>query len=133
MELHYTDQKIYSTNDVRELFESVNWLSANYPERLKKALDNCPTVFTAWDGKKLVGLVNAIDDGELTAYAHYLCVDPAYQGRGIGRTLLDRLKEKYKNYLYLILLAENRSLIAYYQQNGFEYMDGRFVLLIQNS
>lgn len=33
----------------------------NDPERLKKALDHCETVYTAWYGKQLVGLVNAID------------------------------------------------------------------------
>ena len=37
---------------------------ADYPERLKKALDKRETVFMAWDGKKLVGLVNTIDDSE---------------------------------------------------------------------
>lgn len=132
MEIQYTDRKRYSTNDVKQLFESVDWLSANYPERLKKALDNCETVYTAWDGDMLVGLINAIDDGELTAYAHYLCVNPAYQGHGIGKTLLNYIKEKYSNYLYIILIAENEPLIEYYKQNGFECMNGRYVFMIQN-
>lgn len=67
---------------MQDLFQSVNWLSARYPQRLLKALNQCETVFTAWDGGNLVGLVNAIDDGELTAYVHYLCVRPEYQGKG---------------------------------------------------
>ena len=132
MKIMYTDQKIYSENDVKQLFESVDWLSANYPERLKKALDNCETVYTAWDGDLLVGLINAIDDGELTAYAHYLCVNPTYQGQGIGKTLLNYIKEKYSSYLYIILIAENELLIQYYHQNGFECMNGRYVFMIQN-
>lgn len=37
----------YSTTDVKELFLSVGWLSGKYPERLKKALDNCEMVITA--------------------------------------------------------------------------------------
>ena len=101
MSIIYTDTKNYTSNDLQELFQSVGWLSANYPERLKKALDNSETVFTAWDGEKLVGLVNAIDDSELTAYVHYLCVNPDYQGQGIGGLLLDKIKEKYKDYLYI--------------------------------
>lgn len=119
MELVYTEERKFTAEDLRELFESVGWLSGKYPERLKKALDGCATVITAWEGEKLVGLVNAIDDGELTAYAHYLCVDPRFQGRGIGRTLLDLLKKKYENYLYLILHAEHDGLIPYYLANGF--------------
>ena len=102
MNITYTDTKDFSINDLQQLFQSVNWLSANYPERLKKALDNCETVFTAWDNERLVGLVNAIDDGELTAYVHYLCVNPECQGQGIGSLLLDKIKEKYKDYLYIM-------------------------------
>ena len=98
MSIVYIDTKNYTSNDLQELFQSVGWLSANYPERLKKALGNSETVFTVWDGEKLVGLVNAIDDSELTAYVHYLCVNPEYQGQGIGKNLLQRIKEKYKNY-----------------------------------
>ncbi len=132
MKIIYTDKRVFSANDIKELFQSVGWLSANYPERVKKALDNCETVFTAWDGGYLVGLINAIDDGELTAYIHYLCVNPLYQDRGIGKELLRRIKEKYNKYLYIILIAENEKLVIYYRQNGFEYIDGRYVFAIRN-
>lgn len=132
MSITYSDVNNFTSSDLQELFQSVSWLSANYPERLKKALDNCETVFTAWDGEKLVGLVNAIDDSELTAYVHYLCVNPAYQGQGIGKALLERIKEKYRDYLYIILIAENESLVKYYSQNGFEYVDGRYMFVVQN-
>ena len=132
MSITYTDKKEFSTSDLQQLFQSVNWMSANYQERLKKALDNCETVFTAWDNEQLVGLVNAIDDGELTAYVHYLCVNPVYQGQGIGKTLLDKIKEKYKDYLYIIVIAENEELIKYYSQNGFQQGDGSYVFEIMN-
>ncbi len=130
MNIIYTDTKNYTSKGLQELFQSVGWLSANYPECLKKALDNSETVFTAWDDGKLVGLVNAIDDSELTAYVHYLCVDPEYQGQGIGKNLLQRIKEKYKDYLYIILIAENEALVKYYSQNGFEYVNGRYVFVV---
>lgn len=132
MAINYSERKEYSADDLKKLFESVKWLSANYPDRLKKALDNSETVFTAWDGNQLVGLINAIDDSELTAYVHYLCVNPLYQGQGIGQTLLNRIKEKYKDYLYILVIAENEQLINYYSKNGFKYIEGRYVFAIQN-
>lgn len=132
MEITYRDTKNYIAKDLQDLFQSVGWLSANYLERLKKAIDNSETVFTAWDDGKLVGLINAIDDSELTVYVHYLCVDPEYQGQDIGQNLLQRIKEKYKDYLYIILIAENEPLLKYYSQNGFEYADGRYVFVVQN-
>ena len=36
------------------------------------------TVFSAWDGDRLVGLVRVIDDTEMVAYMHYVLVDPEY-------------------------------------------------------
>lgn len=132
MEMIYKYDKSYTADDLERLFLSVDWLSGKYPARLKKALDNCETVITAWQDDMLVGLVNAIDDGELTAYVHYLCVYPQYQGLGIGGELLRQVKEKYKDYLYIILIAENESLIQYYKKNGFAHLDGRYVLEVQN-
>ena len=132
MGIIYKRDNSYSADDVEKLFLSVDWLSGRYPERLKKALDNCATVITAWKGDKLVGLINAIDDGELNAYIHYLCVNPEYQGTGIGGELLKQIKEDFKDYLYIIVIAEHEGLIEYYKKNGFDYIDGRYVLAVQN-
>lgn len=33
----------------------------------------------------------------MNAYIHYLLVNPDYQGMKIGRTLVDKMKEAYKN------------------------------------
>ncbi len=130
MTITYTEEKSFTAPQLEELFKSVGWLSGNYPERLFKALKNCPTVITAWDGENLAGLINAIDDGELTAYVHYLCVNPKYQGMGIGNTLLEMTKEKYKNYLYFFLVAENPPLIKYYDDRGFEKGEDKTVMSI---
>lgn len=53
MNIIYSDKKVFTKNDLQVLFKSVDWLSANYSDRLKKALDNCETVFTAWHDKEL--------------------------------------------------------------------------------
>ncbi len=36
------------------------------------------TVFSAWDNDKLVGMICMMDDGIMTAYVHYLLVNPKY-------------------------------------------------------
>lgn len=130
--IRYTDKRDYTQCQLQDLFQSVNWLSARYPQRLLKALNQCETVFTAWDGGNLVGLANAIDDGELTAYVHYLCVRPEYQGKGIGKTLLACMKDKYRDYLYLLIIAENGTLVNYYENNGFAKEAEAHAMAIQN-
>lgn len=131
MNIKYTDTKCYTQTQLQQLFQSVNWISANYPERLLKAMNNSETVFTAWSEGELVALINAIDDGELTAYVHYLCVNPAFQGNGIGKTLLRKVQEKYRDYLYLILIAENEKLIDFYENNGFEHVKGTYLMSVK--
>lgn len=130
MDIRYTDKREFSERQLEELFLSVNWESGNHPARLYNALQNCESVFTAWDGERLVGLANAIDDGAMTAYVHYLLVRPEYQCAGIGSELLEMIKKRYKDFLYLFLVAENPPLVAYYEKQGFEKIGERSVMAI---
>lgn len=130
MEIKYTDKREFTEKQAEKLFLSVNWASGKHPEQLYKALMNCETVFTAWDGDKLVGLANAIDDGSMTAYVHYLLVDPDYQGAGIGKELMKMIKRRYEDFLYLFLVAENPPLVGYYEGLGFTRENGKSVMSI---
>ena len=129
--LTYQTTKDFEETQLKELFASVGWMSANYSKRLVKALASSDTVISAWDGSRLAGLVNAIDDGELTAYAHYLLVHPQYQSKGVGTTLIQMLKETYKDFLYLVLTAETKELVSFYQQHGFIALEGVPMALIR--
>ncbi|WP_221411755.1 GNAT family N-acetyltransferase [Dysgonomonas capnocytophagoides] len=77
------------------------------------------SVFSAWDGDKLIGLISAMDDSIMNAYIHYLLINPEYQGKGIGKQLINKTKEHYKDYLRLILIAYNKE-VPFYQNCGFE-------------
>lgn len=122
MQITYTEEKKFTQDAVQQLFLSVNWVSGQYPSRLYKALMHSSTVLTAWDGDRLVGLVRLIDDSELVAYMHYVVVDPAYHGHGIAGTMIEMVKEKYKNYLYIELMPEESKNAAFYEKHGFEIM-----------
>lgn len=122
MDITYTYEKNFTKEQVQELFLSVNWLSGEYPVRLHKALIRSSTVLTAWDGGKLIGLVRALDDSELTAYIHYVLVNPAYHGRGIAGTMIEMIKEKYKDYMYIELMPEESKNAVFYQKHGFKVM-----------
>lgn len=122
MEITYCDSHEFRAEELKELFLSVKWQSGNYPDLLCKAMHGFQTVFSARDGEKLVGLVCAMDDGAMTAYVHYLLVSPEYQGRGIGAHLLRLLKEKYRNYLRIAIIAYCEK-IPFYEKQGFRLCD----------
>lgn len=102
MGITYTDKKKFTKERTRQLFRSVGWVSGKYPEHLHKALMESSTVFSAWDGDRLVGLVRVLDDTEMVAYMHYVLVDPEYQGHGIAGHLVGMVKEKYCDYLFIL-------------------------------
>lgn len=119
MNITYREDRNFNKTELEQLFLSVDWASGKYPDRLMKALTNCESVFSAYDGDKLIGLINAVDDGAMMAYIHYLLVLPEYQSKGVGKTLLKKMIDRYKDYPHLFLLAENQGLIKYYESHGF--------------
>ncbi|MEA5038963.1 MAG: GNAT family N-acetyltransferase [Clostridiaceae bacterium] len=116
--IEYRDMHTISAEQLEALFLSVDWASGRYPEKLAAAMENFETVYTAWDGETLVGLICALDDGVMTAYIHFLLVRPEYQGQGIGNRLLEMTKETYRDYLRIVLVGVNEK-IPFYEHSGF--------------
>jgi len=119
MDITYKNTKDFTAGELEELFLSVEWSSGHYPERLVVAMKNSDAVYSAWDGDKLVGLANALSDGSMTAYIHYMLVRPEYQSKGVGRELLRRMAEKYKDTLRIVLVAYEKEA-AFYERCGFK-------------
>jgi GNAT superfamily N-acetyltransferase len=122
MNIVYREIHDFTREELERLFLSVGWSSGHYPDRLVTAMKNFATVYSAWDGERLAGMICAMDDGVMNAYVHYLLVDPQYQGHGIGRTLVDLVKQKYRSYLRIGVIAYDEEC-AFYENCGFEKKD----------
>ena len=122
-------EQTLTSKQLEDLFLSVEWSSGHFPDKLEIAMKNFETVYTAWDGDCLVGLISAMDDGIMTAYIHYLLVRPEYQGRGIGEQLIEKTKEKYKDYLRIVLVAYDKEC-GFYEHCGFKIGEGASPMFI---
>ena len=120
--IEYRDTHEFTQEALQDLFLSVEWSSGHFPEKLQRAMRGFSSVDSAWDGDKLVGLICALDDGVMTAYIHYLLVRPEYQGAGVGRALVERMKARYSDYLRIVLVAYDEE-IGFYEACGFEKAD----------
>ena len=118
MGIEYRDTHDFSKEELEVLFLSVGWSSGHFPNKLVIAMKNFKTVYSAWDDNKLVGLISVMDDGIMNAYVHYLLVNPEYHGRTIGRTLVDMVKERYKNYMRIAVIGYDNE-VRFYEQCGF--------------
>lgn len=128
----YTEEKKFTKEQVQQLFLSVNWISGKYPERLYKALMNSSTVLTVWDEKKLIGLTRVLDDSEMLAQIHYVLVDPDYQGMEIAGKMIEYIKEKYKDFMYIDGMPEDKKNVPFYQKHGFSLMENGAAIQICN-
>ena len=108
-----------NANDILQLYQANKWSAAEKPELLLKGLLNSHSLVTAWDSTTLVGLGNAISDGYLVVYYPHLLVLPSYQGKGVGRLIMDKMQEIYKDFHMQMLTADGNA-IDFYKKNGFE-------------
>ena len=128
-EITYKNTHNFSRKELEDLFLSVEWSSGEYPEKLVVAMKNFDTVFSAWDGEELVGLISVMDDGIMNAYIHYLLVKPEYQLKGIGKELVERVKKHYGDYLRIVVICENKN-VRFYEYCGFKNEVGKSPLFI---
>ena len=129
MTITYRAGKEVEPNSLGDLFLSVNWPLGHQPDKLRRAFSCSDQVITAWDGEKLVGLVNTIADGAVTAFIPYLLVNPKYQKQGIGRTLIGMLLSVYENYERIVLLTE-KATVDFYKKCGFVDAQGIHSMVI---
>lgn len=128
-EIELSDSKDIEAKQLQNLFVSVNWDSANYPDKLVIAIKNSDKVITAWNGETLVGLMNALSDGIMTAYFHYLLVRPEYHGIGVGKTLVKTMLDHYADYARKVLIAYDEET-GFYQHCGFEIGTGKTPMFV---
>jgi len=119
MDIEIKETKEINKEKIIKLYKANKWSSAEKPDLLYKALMNSDSLITAWDGNRLVGLGNAISDGYLVVYYPHLLVHPDYQGKGIGKMIVDKFQKKYGNFHQQLLTADGKA-IDFYRKCGFE-------------
>jgi len=95
----------------------VGWPNPPLPQKHLKILKSSYKCFLALDGDKVVGFINAISDGILSAYIPLLEVLPEYQNRGIGMKLMELMLEELSSF-YMIDLVCDEDMISFYQKCG---------------
>ncbi|ACH38938.1 acetyltransferase, GNAT family [Citrifermentans bemidjiense Bem] len=129
MDIEYRYTQDFEQRQLQDLFLSVQWSSGQYPDKLQVAMKNSDCVISAWHGDTLVGLINALSDGVMTAYFHYLLVHPEYQAKGVGKQLASLALDKYNDYARKVLIAYDKE-VGFYQGLGFEIGTGKTPMFV---
>ncbi|MOA29529.1 Acetyltransferase (GNAT) family protein [compost metagenome] len=89
--------------------------------------ENSDLVISAWDQNILVGVSRSITDWVWCCYLADLAVRDNYQGKGIGKKLIELTKEKVGN-LSTVMLLSVPTAMDYYPKVGMEAIDNGFII-----
>lgn len=74
------------------LYQSVGWEAPGL-DQIERALEGSIATFCAYDGEVPVGMVRLVGDGGMSFYVKDFAVRPEYQGKGVGRLLMNAMEE----------------------------------------
>jgi GNAT superfamily N-acetyltransferase len=106
-----------TVNELKGFF--VGWPNPPSNETFYRMLEKSAYIWLAIDEEsgQVVGFINAISDFVLSSYIPLLEVLPNYQGKGIGKTLLNKMIETLSPYYVSDLLCDPEK-VDFYEKFG---------------
>ena len=123
--MNFLTDKNINLKQLINLYQSVGWTSyTEKPELLQQAVHNSLYVLGAFNHDQLIGLIRVVGDGLTIIYIQDLLVLPAYQNKGIGSTLINKVRKEFRHVRQQVLLTmEEPETRAFYEKNGFTSCD----------
>ncbi len=90
------------------------------PERHKRAFEASHTKVFLYDADKLVGFGRAISDGAYQAAVYDCAVVVEYQGKGIGRMIMENILSKLQDCNVILYASPGKE--GFYEKFGFRKM-----------
>ena len=125
---------IVYTTDLERLNEEmlhgffVGWPNPPSPSSHMKILKGSYLAWLAIDtaSNTVIGFINAISDGVLSAYIPLVEVLPSHQNMGVGKELAARMLHSLKDF-YMVDLLCDKELQGYYAKLGMTDAAGSFI------
>lgn len=120
--INFSDEREADFHKILALYDNAGWTAyTSNPETLQQAISNSLYVLTAWSGQQLVGLLRAVGDGLTIIYIQDIIVLENFRRQGIGKELIKRTLERYKNVRQILLLTDEQpNTILFYESVGLQ-------------
>jgi len=91
-EITISETREVPVRQLRRLHDTTTWARGRTPAQLQAIVRNSDVLLTAWDDDTLIGCARVLTDFVVRALVCDVIVDPAYQGLGIGRLLVEAIE-----------------------------------------
>ncbi len=119
-----------------ELWETV-WGEGPSIEQTELAMDHTLFRVSVWDNGKIIAMARMLGDMGLDYYIKDVVVRPEYQGRGIGRMLINELMKfvndnGVKGTAIFVELCAAPDKIPFYEKLGFDSNEAQRLMLFHH-
>jgi len=97
-------------------------------ETHKRAFENSYTVVFVFDEDLMVGFGRAISDGEYQAAIYDIAVLPGYQGKGIGKIIVQAIVANTPSCNFILYASPGKE--KFYEKEGFKRMKTGMALFL---
>jgi len=124
-------KKDLPNDELHQLFASAGWSNENTTEDMINHFNvpfiNSTLVISAWDNKKLIGVVRVLSDKMIRSIIYDLVIFPEYQKKGIGQELVKRCIGHFPNSEWLV--QTTKEISPYYEKIGFKIKNDVFLTI----
>jgi N-acetylglutamate synthase-like GNAT family acetyltransferase len=135
IQFKYTDN--LSAQDLDQLIRlfkaAAFWAKDRSSEDMATAVAHSFPIVTAWDSDRMIGFARATSDGVFRATIWDVVIDPAYQGGGLGRKMVETLvSHPHMSRVERIYLMTTHQQ-GFYERIGFEENQSTTMVLYNNA
>jgi GNAT superfamily N-acetyltransferase len=117
-------ENLLTTSEFIFLFNSVGW-SAPTEEQTAKALAHTLRTFSVFNNDSLVGMGRLLGDCAMSYYVKDIAILPDYQGKGVGKKLMQHMityikKQLPQGWKVSLELISTKGKEGFYGKFGFE-------------
>jgi len=121
------DTKNINWNLIVDILQEVG-MAYHTSEIHERAFNNSYTVVFVFDEDILVGFGRAISDGEYQAALYDIAVLPSYQGKGIGKIIIQAIVKNTPNCNFILYASSGKE--KFYEKENFKRMKTGMALFI---
>ncbi len=110
---------------VSELFRIVNW-GIRAPQEIEKSFRSSSFTCFVKEENEIIGFGRTVDDGKYYALLVDIVIHPSYQAKGIGKSIVNELRNSLVGYEFITLTAAPNKE-GFYQKIGWKKQKSSFI------